>query len=210
MNGWVHDKNWMKNSGKEWSDFWGVVGFHSNCCSIPIVVTEWQIHHHLLKSSWRWLGGTGLTLSRSSHSSTPRRKTRSVAPYISLGSPPFSGWKAGGFTGVTMKHQRKRSRCWQGSGASWSNITEKTAKRWSCPRPARCYCSNCGQSSPGGSASFRSRGRCSLRQWRIGSKLSPRRGLRPWRKPGPSCAWTERFQPARISFPVGLVVLCLY
>ena len=123
----------MKYSGKEWSDFWGVVGFHSNCCSISVVVTGWQIPHHPLKSSWRWLSGTGLTLSRSSHSSIPRRNTRSAAPYISLRSPPFSGWKVGGtsrgFTGVTMRHQRKRPRCWQDSGASWSDITERTGKR---------------------------------------------------------------------------------
>ena len=53
----------------------GFVRFHSNCWSIRIcvtfqfVVTGWQIRHLPLKSSWRWLGGTGLTLSRSSHSS---------------------------------------------------------------------------------------------------------------------------------------------
>ena len=59
---------------------------HSKLCYIPIVVTGWQILHHPPKSSWRWLGGTGLTLSRSSHSSTPRRKVPSAAPYIHLGS----------------------------------------------------------------------------------------------------------------------------
>ena len=31
-----------------------------------------------------------------------------------------------------------------GSGDSWSDITEKTGKQWSCPSPPRCYCSNCG------------------------------------------------------------------
>ena len=115
-----------------------------------------------------------------------------------------------GFPGVTMKQQLKRSRCWQGSGASWSDITEKTGKRWSCPSPARCYCSNCGQSSPDGSASWRSRGRSSLRQWIHGHKLSSGRRLGPWRKPGSPSAWTEQLLLAGLSSPVCLVVLCLY
>ena len=62
-----------------------------------IVVTGWQILHHPLKSSWRWLGGTGLTLSRSSHSSTPRRKTHSAAPLYIFGEPALfwlEGWRA--------------------------------------------------------------------------------------------------------------------
>ena len=37
-----------------------------------------------------------------------------------------------------------------------------------------------------------------------------RRGLCPWRKPGASCAWTERLLSAGLSSPVGLVVLRLY
>ena len=61
-----------------------------------VVVIGWQLLHHPLKSSWRWLGGRGLTLSRSSHSSTPRRTTHSAAPYTYLGSPPYSGLKVGG------------------------------------------------------------------------------------------------------------------
>ena len=55
--------------------------------------------------------------------------------------------------------------------------------------------------------SWRSRGKRSLRRWRIGPKLSSGRGLSPWRKPGASCAWTERHLPAGLSYPVGLVVL---
>ena len=58
----------------------------------------------------------------------------------------------------------QETRRWQGSGSAWSDITERTGKRWSCPSPARSYCSNCGQSLPGGLASWRSRGRSSLRQ----------------------------------------------
>ena len=79
-----------------------------------------------------------------------------------------------------------------------------------CPSPARCYCSSCGQSSPGGSASWKSRGKCSLRQWRIGPKLSSGHGLSPWRKLGASCAWTEQLLPAGLTSPVGLVVVCPY
>ena len=56
----------------------------------------------------------GLTLSRSSRSSTPRRKIRSAAPCISSGSPALSGWKVGGpswgFTRAMMKRQYKRPR----------------------------------------------------------------------------------------------------
>ena len=44
---------------------------------------------HPLNSSWRWYGGTGSILSRSSHSSTPRQKTRLAAPCTSSGSRPF-------------------------------------------------------------------------------------------------------------------------
>ena len=109
-----------------------------------------------------------------------------------------------------MKRRRKRPRCWQGSRASWSGITEITGKRWSCPSPARCYCSNCGQSSPGGSASWRSRGWSSLRKWTIGPKSFSGRGLGPWRKPGASCAWIERLLPAGLSSPVGSVFVCPY
>ena len=123
----------------------------------------------------------------------------------------FEGWRA------FMRFHRgddealtQEARCWQGSGASWSNITEKTGKGWSCPSPARCYCSNCGQSSPGGSASWKSRRRSLLRQWIIGHKLSSGRGSGPLRKLGSSCAWTERLLSAGLSSPVGLVVLCLY
>ena len=50
----------------------------------------------------------------------------------------------------------------------------------------------------------------SLRQWFRGPKLSSGCGLSPWRKPGASCAWTERLLPAGLSSPVGLVVLCPY
>ena len=107
--------------------------------------------------------------------------------YVS-GEPAIFCWMVGGpswgFTGVMMKHQLKSPRCWQSSGASWSDITEKTGKRWSCPSPARCYCSNCGQFSPGGSASWWRRGRSLLRQWIVGHNLSSGRGLGPWRKPG--------------------------
>ena len=45
-------------------------------------------------------------------------------------------------------------------------------------------CSNSGQSSPGGSASWWSIGRSSLWLWTAGHKLSSRRGLGPWRNPG--------------------------
>ena len=60
------------------------------------------------------VGWDGMTLSRSSRSSTPRRKIRSATPYIISRSPPFSDWKVGGlswgFVGVTMKHQLNRPR----------------------------------------------------------------------------------------------------
>ena len=84
----------MKNSGEERSDFWGFLGFHSNCCSIPFIVTGLQ---NPLKLSWRWWGGTGLTLSRRSRSSTPRRKIYFSGSLYIFGEPAifwFEGWRA--------------------------------------------------------------------------------------------------------------------
>ena len=106
-----------------------------------------------------------------------------------------------------MKRQCKRPRCFQGSGASWSDFTEKTGNRWSCSSPERCYCSNCGQSSPGGSSSWGSRGRCLLWPWTIGLKLSSGSGWGPWRRPGVSCAWIKQLLPAGLSSPIGLVLI---
>ena len=106
-----------------------------------------------------------------------------------------------------MKHQFKRPRCWQGSGASWSVFMDKTGKQSSCPNPVRCYCLNSEQSSPGASASHWSRRRSLPWAWTVGHKLFSGRGRGPWWKPGASSAWIEQLLPAGLSAPVGLVFI---
>ena len=86
-------------------------------------------------------------------------------------------------------------------------FVEKTGKQWSCPSPVSCYCSNCEQSLPGGSASRWSRGMRLLWPWTHDHKLSSGRGWGPWRRPGASCAWIKQLLPAGLSSPVALVLI---
>ena len=186
----------MKNSSKEWSDCLGICWvsfqllFYSDCCyrmaDPPEVVVEVV----------RWDGIDPVPKLPLFHSTAED----SFGGFLYIFGKPAIFWLEG-LRAFMRFHRgddeaptqeapvlaRFRSFLVRYYGEDW--------KRWSCPIPARCYCSNCGQSSMGGSASWRSRGRSSARQWIIGHKLSSGRGLGIWRKPGASCTWTERLLP---------------
>ena len=161
----------MKISAKGWCDFRGYVAFPSNCCyriaEPPEVVLEVV----------GWDGIDPFPELPLFHSTMEGSFGGSLHIFEEPAIFCLEGWRA------FMRYHRADDEAPVQEAPVLARFRsflvrfmEKTGKRWSCPSPVRCYCSNSEQSSPVGSPSRWSRGRSLLWLWTVGHNLSSVRG----------------------------------